>query len=468
MGFSLKAALAADFQGQRLLTNLEQEKAQTQQIEAQTQFQKMQTLTQQKKLQGQEEVGKWIAANQQAEAAPGQTTVDIAQKYQKGATQMAAQGNMYGYTMLGEMASKEIDRAKDMRIEMDKKQAALKETAAQAAIAYQLNQSPENEKIVVQAAMAAGVNPVNLPPPGTPAFGAFVRQQATSAMTSKDQLAAAEKAREFDTQFEERKAENKRRDEDRDAQRQQTAAFQQGNLALRADSLEVRKLLATNMLSDREEKKATAAEKTEFKEATKLTNDAQATAKPYLRDLSMVKNVKGLLAAGGSPAGDKQVQQALTSIMGNVGKATNLYYKDNKNFGNVAEKLEGFVSQTFTGRYSDAQRQQIFEMVDKMEKTVLEPALTNIEKDAKAKAKLFKIDPEKVSINGDFERRSKFEAGNKPGSRSVSGEITETPQGNLPGKSSTQAAPVIQDGTVIINRKTNQKMVMQNGSWVPQ
>lgn len=474
MGMSFNTALAASFQGQELVAKLEGQKAETANNNAQAAFRQQETAALTQKAEGEKQMAAWISSNMGAETQPGATAEDFAQKYTQGARVMAGQGNFQGMKQMQEMAKTEVDRAKGLRVEQEAAQAQKVERSAQAAIQYVQNPTPENAVALAGTATQAGINPVTIPQPGTMEFMAFAKNQQTASLKAKENLDFIQRGQEFDSKQEERQANHA----DSVALRQQAlaqqAAFQNGTLALRGESLELRKMLARIAGDKVDEKQETAKDKAAFQQSTKLVDQAQKEAKPYFSDRSMTQAVKGLLAEGGSPAQDKQIQQYLTSLKTGVGRATNLYYKDNKNFGDFAQKIEGFASGAFTGRYSEEQRKQIFEMVDGMERKVIDPALRNLENDAKEKAKLYKLNPEPVKLAGEFNRTiAPKEGTTAKGGASVTGAVAEPTESLKPTPTATPAVkpaatPPAGAAPTIRNPKTGETMTLQNGQWVKQ
>jgi hypothetical protein len=456
MGMSFATALAADFQGKKLLQDLEYEQAQTDNVKQETQYKKMQGLAMQKKAEGEQQVASWMQANMTADAAPGAAAEDTTRKMQQGATEMLKKGNFEGAKVMSDLAKKELDRAKDLRVEQEASQQQRKEALSSASVDYLQAPTPENTKQLAQAAMDAGVNPVTIPPPGTMQFSAWAKSQQTAALTGKEKLTYLEKAREFDVEQERRNAEFDQRTQDRADARAQSAAFQSASLDMRREGMELRKILAEGAVADRKDRRETAKDRADFKETTKLVDQIQKEAKPYFQDRSITQAIKGHLSDGSS-VDDKQINQLLTSMKSGVGRATNLYYKDNKNFGDVAEKIAGFTSATFTGRYSDEQRKQIYEMADKMERSVIDPALRNLENDAKKKAKLYNLDPEPVSLSGEFNRTIEGRKTDRSATGAIGETIGKTPQ---PGAPRTYS-----EGTIARGGPGKPDLIFRNGKW---
>jgi hypothetical protein len=123
-----------------------------------------------------------------------------------------------------------------------------------------------------------------------------------------------------------------------------------------------------------------------------------------LEDRQRLQDAKGLLAVD-SPQADQQLRQDLTALQGHFkGRATNLFYKDNKNYGDLVNRVSGMLSHGFTGRFSEADRQEIGRMLTEMQSKVIDPALVKLEQQQKAHAKRYGLDPDLIELQGDFNR----------------------------------------------------------------
>ena len=102
-----------------------------------------------------------------------------------------------------------------------------------------------------------------------------------------------------------------------------------------------------------------------------LRKEMTSALKPVEDVQQNVTQIKQLLATS-SPASDIQINKALGDW---VDPSRNLgaVFKENKNFGSLAGRMEGFLSEAFTGRYTETQRNQIRSMVNDMETNVLSP-----------------------------------------------------------------------------------------------
>lgn len=338
-------------------------------------------------LEARKRIGAQIAAEQQAAGEKAQDPAQQGEIFRKAEVDYLKEGDYESSARAGVLADQLFTQSRQATLDNGKKAQTARETLASNALNYLNAPTPALASEVARSAVAAGVNPLDIPKPNTPEFGKWARTQQEAALSSKDRLerataeAAAATKRQDQLQFHADLQAN------REATRAQTAATQAGIADARRD------------------RAAESDARRDFKATEKLTSTLQTAAKPYLEDRQLVTTVKDWLAADTS-VGDQQVHQALSSLNGHFkGRATNLFYKDNKNFGDAVDKVFGWASQTFTGRYSEKARHEISQMLDGMETTVIDPALTRLEAQQKTKAKKYQLDPDLVEIQGDFNRR---------------------------------------------------------------
>lgn len=110
----------------------------------------------------------------------------------------------------------------------------------------------------------------------------------------------------------------------------------------------------------------------------KFNKDLAKDATPYLKDRENLETVKNIIKQDSAPS-DQQLHQMLPGIFqGFKNRATTAYYKDNKYFGDIVNKIESFGARAFEGRYSEDDRKNIMDMVMYMEKNVTDPALKSL------------------------------------------------------------------------------------------
>lgn len=258
----------------------------------------------------------------------------------------------------------------------------------------------------------------------------YWKTKQSQGLTANEQLSDKRKIAEDVARNEdkkEREVENKRHH----------LASEQG-LALQRETL---RASTADRTEQRVERLAATAKAAEVKQIEKYNGTVQREAKPLLEDKRRIEDVQDLLRVN-SPAADQQVHQALTSVLGNFkGRATNLFYKDNKNFGDVVDRIGGFLSRQFDGRYSEESRKQIADLMTQMKARNIEPALAKLESNAKTHAKGYGWDTGQVEIQGEFDRNAKA-----PESK----------------------AAAYTEGQIAKNPSTGATLVFKQGKWVSQ
>lgn len=348
----------------------------------------METARQQNILRAQ--IGQQIAAEEAKDNASVQDPMQQAQRYRTAERQFLAVGDFEASTRVGKIADEMVKESKEATEALMKKKQLAKEDLATAANAYISSPSALSSSDLVRAAVAAGVDPLSIPAPGTPAFKTWVEQQTRASMSGAEQVKLAVQERKAADDREQRKEFHADMEEDKRLQRQAIAAQRESTNQLRLSEIEARK--------------ESTQQNRDFQQTERLNKTVQTAAKPYLEDRQRIQSVKNALSVDNAEA-DQQVRQSLTALLGNFkGRATNLFYKDNKNYGDVVNRLSGMLSHAFTGRYSEADRTDIFYMLDHMEKGLIDPALSKLETSQKARAKAYGLDPDLVEIQGDFNR----------------------------------------------------------------
>lgn len=190
------------------------------------------------------EIGGFLA---QAQAADKQEVMDplkSAKAFNDAATIAYSKGAPDLAVKLENQAKAKTLEAKEMAQTKALEQKQKAETLADTATNFLNSPSPEGASELAKAAVAAGQNPMQIPAPGTPAFARWAKQQTMASMSAKEQMAAAEKQREFDAQQERLKKEHEDREEDKRLSRQQVSIAQQGLAEYRKDMIDLKKQMA--------------------------------------------------------------------------------------------------------------------------------------------------------------------------------------------------------------------------------
>ncbi len=212
---------------------LDAQRASTELKQQQVQMNKMSMLAQQKQQQNQQQIGAYIASEAQKDSSIVTDPQKMAATYEKAAGMALQTGDFAGAEEMSKLASGKLQESKDAAVVAQQQQQVKKESLASAADDYAANPSPEASKALVQKAVDAGVSPLSIPAPGTPAFKAWSTQQQLASKTASQRADFVQKAYEADTNRRERQQEHQDSLAERDATRRQTAAYQAGLLDLR-------------------------------------------------------------------------------------------------------------------------------------------------------------------------------------------------------------------------------------------
>jgi len=106
--------------------------------------------------------------------------------------------------------------------------------------------------------------------------------------------------------------------------------------------------------------------------ANQIRDEQTAAVKPLDETQQKLTIAKQLLATA-TPASDVQLQAMLSDLF-DKSRTTNLLFQSNRNFGTLQGRAAGMLSRVFTGQYTDQQRSEIYDMINAMEKNVIQPS----------------------------------------------------------------------------------------------
>lgn len=159
-----------------------------------------------------------VSAFMQAAQAGDQAKIDDPANSAKLFSQAASMSFADGAFSLGkhyeDLAKEKLGEAKTAEDLVLKQKQDAKEAFGAAAIAF--DGSAESASNLAKAAVRAGVNPAEIPPPNSPEFAAFAKKHETEGMSTKEILASREKAKEA-AERERYHAEELKRQKQRDA-----------------------------------------------------------------------------------------------------------------------------------------------------------------------------------------------------------------------------------------------------------
>lgn len=410
MSFALMPFLAAQSAGEQINANLAATQADAQlKMQALSQGQQNMQLQQQQQQQRQaaqaqisQMMNGWQKedANAQAErVSNGQDpNIPLEQTFQQQANRYRQMSQQYApfdpttsesYAKLADVADGKVDTVRTHNLAIAKQKSQDMASTAGAVLKEDLTPDAAfkwvKDNYGLQEAMNIPISPLDAE--------AYWRTKQTQGQTVQQQIENAQAVQD---------AKDKAEQQDQVHEDRQEAIAQR-----RADAAAMRELQKSRLeeaAQARAERAQSNQQAQQFKQSTKLNNDLTRQAKPYLDDLQRLEEVQGLLQTNSSAA-DQQIRQSLTSLLGNFkGRATNQYYKDNKNFGSAANHLTGILSHGFTGQFQDSDRLEIANLVKSMRENVVAPALSSMERGAKQKAAGYGLDPDQIEINSDFTR----------------------------------------------------------------
>lgn len=420
MGFGNILRGAVQAYGRNVIWNKENDQDQAnlalkqQQIEANASAQQQQEEQQ----AARKRIGEQIAAAQKSDIASINDPLKQAATWQKAATDFAAGGDFEAATRAESLAASLTTQARQTTLDLAKQTQMAKEELSSTALDYSSNPTAEGAAAVARAAVAAGENPLDIPKPSTPEFKTWVKTKSLAALSGNERVKHLEGEAEFAAKREDARQRHADLQHDREENRKLRAAIQAG------------------VVEDRRGRRLEGQYRTDFNQSEKLNTTLQAVAKPILEDRLRISELKGLLAVDSSEA-DQQIRQGLTGLMGHFkSHATMAFYKDNKNFGDVVQRLSGMTSHAFTGRYDEQTRRSLHNMLTKMETGVIDPKLTRLEQGQRAKAEKYGLDPELIMVQGDFNRANAAAGAPgpaaKPGTPATpTGELRRTADGRL-------------------------------------
>jgi len=300
------------------------------------------------------------------------------------------------------------ETAKDTALMVAKQKQSTEEDAAKAAIALKQNPTEAGYHAWV-ANMAKAGQDVSKYPATLQQFaqnpGAMAALGAASTLgeSSKDILASKEKQREFQLKQQQVQEEQAQRRQDRLTQQQLVASMHEQTHNEQVQARLDREQAAQQAHLDRQEKMKQAESGKHFDERQKLVTTAETANSDTLKQYKTVTGAMGA-AMQGSAVGDQQLRQALPSLNSFLkGRATNVYYKDNANFGNLAARAENAISRFTQGKFSEADRGQIVTALHYFQAQNTKE-LNDAEIQLKENAKAQGLDPNKVQLPGTFPR----------------------------------------------------------------
>lgn len=201
----------------------------------------------QTQMQSQQAIGNFLQSEAQKDTSNITDPAQTAKMYQKAAGLALQSGDFVSANTMEELAKGSMQNAKEQAVVVQQQQQVKKEALANAASDYAANPSSEGAQDLMRKAVDAGVNPSQIPTPGTPQWGSWVNQQSLASKTAAQRADFVQKAYEMDQNRQEKQREHNDNVQLRQAQMAQSAQvreaminIQKGNLQLRTMELEDR------------------------------------------------------------------------------------------------------------------------------------------------------------------------------------------------------------------------------------
>jgi len=255
----LNQAVGANMAGQRVLADLDEKKADIAYKQEQVVNAKQKNAEGERSAANDRALGDWIRSDSELKQGGSDTAADMAQQFARASKASAERGDFDGAKKMADLALGQINVAGKEQLQQERQEAdATNELSVAAQNALEAP-TPENHKIVVQKAIAAGISPAAIPLPGSTEYASFANQAALGAMKGTKRLEFMEKQREFEARSKERKELEAERNKDRDEARKDRAVAREQTAALAQQGLDIRKELAAGTVAARVAKEAAAA-----------------------------------------------------------------------------------------------------------------------------------------------------------------------------------------------------------------
>lgn len=352
---ALTAAGAAHVQGQQILADLDEKKAQTEQRRAATEGQLLENKNAQITMDNRKALSDWMRADSARTTGAADAATDLAGQFARATKFAADNGDFEGAKTMGKLASDQIEDAGRKQLQAERTQTEQSEALSAAAQNVMEDPSTENHLSLFQSALKAGVNPMDIPVPGTPRYDAFVTNSALAAMKGAKRLEFQETIRNRESQAAARKAEQDARREERAAAATALAAYREAGLEVRREGNRIRESLGEQRLAKADG--STKLSATMERQAVAVTNAANeagqaldrlskmdfgdtASAFSHLEDPKTV--LKALTTTGTNKLTPEKIQmlQANSQLLGlEVAQAMAAPYKPNKEQVSEARRM---------------------------------------------------------------------------------------------------------------------------------
>jgi hypothetical protein len=279
--------------------NLEQKQAQADLMKTEAQQAQMQSQQMQQEMQTRKSIGAFIQSQTQLEGADSANPLNQAKMYTKAAGLAASQGDLASAQEMSGLARQAQQDGIEQTKALAQQQAQKKEALATAADNLPDNPSQDQVSDLVRKAVDAGVDPLSIPKPGTPALMTWVNQQKLAGMSSTQRAEFVQKAADAKQRRDQQWQEHEDNVDLRKSQMQQTAQFREMEIGLRRDAMADRTAKGPQTLD-------IGSAKYEYDPDSKLKGERLATDPRYVKlgDKTTAQQVRdsNMLAGAGAEA----------------------------------------------------------------------------------------------------------------------------------------------------------------------
>jgi hypothetical protein len=220
--------------------NLEQKQAQADLMKTEAQQAQMQTQQMQQEMQTRKSIGAFIQSQTQLEGADAANPLNLAKMYTKAAGLAASQGDLASAQEMSGLARQAQQDGIEQTKALAQQQAQKKEDLANTADALPDNPTQDQMADLVRKAVAAGVDPLTIPPPNTPALLTWKNQMKLAGMDSAQRAEYVQKEADFKQNQDRLKQDHQDNNELKRIQINATATYREGMLQEHRDALAAR------------------------------------------------------------------------------------------------------------------------------------------------------------------------------------------------------------------------------------
>ena len=217
--------------------NFEEKKAQADLMKTEAQQAQMQSQQMQQEMQTRKSIGAFIQSQTQLEGADAANPLNQAKMYTKAAGLAASQGDLASAQEMSGLARQAQQDGIEQTKALATVQAQKKEDLANTADALPDNPTQDQMADLVRKAVAAGVDPLTIPPPNTPALLTWKNQMKLAGMDSAQRAEYVQKNADFKQNQDRLQQDHQDNDDLKRLQIQSTATYREGMLQEHRDAL---------------------------------------------------------------------------------------------------------------------------------------------------------------------------------------------------------------------------------------